>query len=372
MGFVKKYMAAQEQAKHTEIQTANTGKFGKKNPEHVQQGTSRTKFAGVASKSTSIPQPLVRRAITTIDSSDSEGEMAFMTMRVVKQTPIPADDYRIMTTNNNATVLGNHCANKVQGLVGSKLGITMLNSIRIVDPIQDLEAPQSTMTMNPLSCYSSVPYGISPSAWKAVQNDIDIRKNQDTINMSTYMETGSLDAMSLRTKDARMMQNGISPPPKSISMWPIADLPKPTSPSPAASSPTPSVSQVENFALDAGLTKNMTASEPLVQENDKSTESGFGRPCTRSVTRIQSFTIPPAYVPEMHELDQPIPIVKTVGFYRDFPAASSTSENNPTPPRGRSSRSSHRTTSPSRRSDQDSSSEDLPELLSSSEDDDKA
>ncbi len=104
-----------------------------------------------------------------------------MTMRVVKQTPIPADDYRIMTTNNNTTVLGDHCANKVQGLVGSKLCITMLNSIRIVDPIQDLEAPQSTMTMNPLSCYSSVHYGISPLAWKAVQNDIDIRKNQDTI-----------------------------------------------------------------------------------------------------------------------------------------------------------------------------------------------
>jgi hypothetical protein len=31
------------------------------------------------------------------------------------------------------------------------------------------------------------------------------------------------------------------------------------SPSPAASSPTPSVLQVENFALDAGLTKNMPA-----------------------------------------------------------------------------------------------------------------
>ena len=143
------------------------------------------------------------------------------------------------------------------------------------------------------------------------------------------------------------------------------------SPSPAASSPTPSVLQVENFALDAGLTKNMTASEPLVQEYDKPIESGFGRPCTKSVTRIQSFTIPPSYVPEMHELDKPIPIVKTVGFYPD-PLAASTSENNLTPPRGRSSRSSHHASSPSRRSDQDSSSEDLPELLSSSEDDDKA
>ena len=167
------------------------------------------------------------------------------------------------------------------------------------------------------------------------------------------------------------MQNSVSPPPKSISTWPITELLKPMSPSPAASSPTPSVLQVENFALDADLTKNMAASESLVQENDKPIESGFGRPCTRSVTRIQSFTIPPSYVPEMHELDKPIPIVKTVGFYPD-PHAASTSENNLIPPRGRSSRSSHHTTSPSRRSDQDSSSEDPPELLSSSEDDDKA
>ena len=190
MDFVKKYMAAQEQAKHTEVQTANTGKFGKKNHEHVQQGTTRTKFAGVASKSTSIPQSLVRRAITTIDTSDSEGEMAFMTMRVVKQNPIPANNYRIMTADNNATVLGDHCANKVQGSVGSNLGITMLNSMRIVDPILDLEGPQSTMTMNPLSCYSGVPDGYSPSAWKAVQRDIDMRNDQDALKMSTYVETG--------------------------------------------------------------------------------------------------------------------------------------------------------------------------------------
>jgi hypothetical protein len=154
----------------------------------------------------------------------------------------------------------------------------MLNSMRVVDSITDLEGQQSTMTMNPLSCYSGVPDGISPSAWKAVQRDINIRKDQDALKMSTYMETGSLDEMSLRTKEAGLMQNSVSPPPKSISTWPITDLLKPMSPSPAASSPTPSVSQVENFALDAGLTKNMAASEPLVQENDKPIEPGFGRP----------------------------------------------------------------------------------------------
>ena len=109
-----------------------------------------------------------------------------------------------MTADNNATVLGDHCVKKVQGSVGSKLGITMLDSMRIVDPILNLEGPQSTMTMNPLSCYSGVPDGISPSAWKAVQRDIGIRHDQDTLKMSTYVETGSLaECHLLRTKEVR-------------------------------------------------------------------------------------------------------------------------------------------------------------------------
>ncbi len=68
----------------------------------------------------------------------------------------------------------------------------MLNSMRIFDPILDLEGPQSFMTMNQLSCYSGVPDGISTSAWKAVPRDIDMRNDQDALNMSTCVETDSL------------------------------------------------------------------------------------------------------------------------------------------------------------------------------------
>jgi hypothetical protein len=124
-----------------------------------------------------------------------------MTMRVGKQNSISANNYRIMTADNNATVLGDHCAKKVQGSIGSTLGITMLNSMHIVDPILDLKCPQSTMTMNPSSCYSGVPDGIPPSAWKAVQRDIDMGNDQDALKLSTYVETDSLsDCHLLRTK----------------------------------------------------------------------------------------------------------------------------------------------------------------------------
>ena len=189
MGFVKKYILSQDSAKHTEVQVANSTKFGKKNLEHAQHNTKGPKFAGVARQATAIPRPLVERVITTLDSSDSEGEQAFMTMRVVRQVPIATNNYRIMTADNNATVLGDHCP-KVQGSVGSKLGITMLNSMRIVDPIHDLEHPQSIMTMNPLSCYSGMPDGISPSAWKAIESDIEMRNDQDALQLKKCADTG--------------------------------------------------------------------------------------------------------------------------------------------------------------------------------------
>jgi hypothetical protein len=90
------------------------------------------------------------------------------------------------------------------------------------------------------------------------------------------------------------MQNSPSPSPSlnMISTWPMTDFPEPTPLSQAASSPTPNMLRVENFPLDAAVTNSMATSEPLVQERDKSIESGFGRPCARSITRVQSYIIP--------------------------------------------------------------------------------
>ena len=147
------------------MQASNSAKFGKKNTENAQHSTKGSKLAGVASKTSLMPRSLVERVITTIDSSDCEGETAFMTMRVVRQTPIATNNYRIMTADNNTNVLGDHCPKKVQRSVGSKLGITMFNSMRVVDHIQELEHPQLSMTMNPFSCYSGVPNGVSPYAF---------------------------------------------------------------------------------------------------------------------------------------------------------------------------------------------------------------
>jgi len=85
LGFVKKHILNQESAKHTEAQTENTTKFVRRNLENAQPNTKGTRFAGVARQTRVVSEPLVERVITTQDSSDSEGEQAFMTTRVVWQ-----------------------------------------------------------------------------------------------------------------------------------------------------------------------------------------------------------------------------------------------------------------------------------------------
>mmetsp|Transcript_33521 Transcript_33521/g.70278 ORF Transcript_33521/g.70278 Transcript_33521/m.70278 type:complete len:176 (+) Transcript_33521:1214-1741(+) len=154
------------------------------------------------------------------------------------------------------------------------------------------------------------------------------------------------------------------------------------------SSPTPSAQQVENFVLDANLTKKAATSKLLVQDNNKPIQPGFGRPCTRSVARVQSYIIPPAYIPfeQENELDPPISIIKHREGHHD-PLAPLTFENNQIPKTGKLSRVRHPTTaedldqdnmvqdkittdSLSHCSDKVSSPKEPPELVSSSEDDD--
>jgi hypothetical protein len=325
MGFVKKHMMSQDSAKHTEVQVANSTKFGKKHIEDAKHNTKGTKFAGISRKPpvTVIPRPLVKRVISTYDSSDSEGEKAFMTMRVVQQIPIATNNYRIMTNDNNATVLGDHCP-KVQGSVGSKLGITMFNSMRIVDPIQDLERPQSIMTIDPLSHHSGMPDGISPLAWKAIQSDIEMLNDQDVLKFKKYADTGlTMECPTLISKFTGKEQNSSSPPQQMTAPWDMRISPESTPRSPAASSTTLSALQVENFVPDlpdANTTKKAAMLALLDKENDKPVEPGIERRCTtRSITRSNRYVIPPAFIPfdKENEMDPLICTNQHRGGHRD-------------------------------------------------------
>ena len=115
------------------------------------------------------------------------------------------------------------------------------------------------------------------------------------------------------------VQNSLSPPPKMTAPWPMTNTPESTLRSPAASSPMPSEPQVENFALDANPNKTVVTLVPLDQENDTPVEPGFGRPCTRSITRINSYAIPPAIIPsdQENELDPIICTTKPRGGHSD-------------------------------------------------------
>ena len=103
----------------------------------------------------------------------------------------------------------------------------MLNSMRIVDPIHDLEHPQSIMTMSLLSCYSRIPDGISPSAWKAIESDIEMRNDQDALKLTKYADTGLMKECPLLTpKMTGKVQFSLCPPPTMTAQWLMTNSPE--------------------------------------------------------------------------------------------------------------------------------------------------
>ncbi len=68
----------------------------------------RTNFAGVAREATTfVPRSLVNRPMTTMDNDDEDEQTAFMSM-IVAQQPIAKNNLRIMTSQNNVSVLGDY------------------------------------------------------------------------------------------------------------------------------------------------------------------------------------------------------------------------------------------------------------------------
>ncbi len=93
--------------------------------------------------------------LTTIEWSDSEGEVAFMAMAVKEQQSIAKKDYKIMTRDCNRRVLGGKCSlydsDLVQWNDGGVKVTSRINSMRILEPIQGKEILQLLMTIDQLS-----------------------------------------------------------------------------------------------------------------------------------------------------------------------------------------------------------------------------
>jgi hypothetical protein len=90
--------------------------------------------------------------LTYIDAFESDGESAFMAMAVQpEQIQTAKYNYRTMTAQNNLNALGDYCNryDKIQESNGREYGKTRIKSMRISEPIQEMDSPQSSTTIDP-------------------------------------------------------------------------------------------------------------------------------------------------------------------------------------------------------------------------------
>jgi hypothetical protein len=149
IGFIKKHFMGQDHMK--ENSTPAPKQFGQRGPANNPR---KTGFAGVACQRTTYePRSLVNRPLTSIDAFESDGESAFVAMAVQpEQMPTAKYNYRIMTAQNNINALGDYCNryDKIHESNGREYGKPSIKSMRISEPIQETDSPQSSMTIDSL------------------------------------------------------------------------------------------------------------------------------------------------------------------------------------------------------------------------------
>ena len=85
--------------------------------------------------------------MTFVDDDETE-KTAFMSMVVVQQ-PVAKKNFRIMTSQNNISVLGDYCIRyRIQKSVGEDDGESIFDSMCIPEQIPRMYSPKSSVTMD--------------------------------------------------------------------------------------------------------------------------------------------------------------------------------------------------------------------------------
>ena len=135
VGIIKKHACIPETRKPNE--TTAPRKITPRSIDHAK----RTNFAGVAQEATTfVPRSLVNSPMTTVDDDETK-QTAFMSMVVVQQ-PVAKNNFRIMTSQNNFSVLGDYCIRyQIQKSVGEDNGKSIFDSMRIPEQIPRMYSP---------------------------------------------------------------------------------------------------------------------------------------------------------------------------------------------------------------------------------------
>jgi hypothetical protein len=286
VGFIKKHIAP-DQPRQNETQT--TKKFVKKGTDSTRRDAN---FAGVARESTTfVPRPLVSRTLTTIEDNDSE-QSAFMTMTVARQ-PTAQNNFRIMTSQYNNSVLGGYCIRTaMQESHGAGYDLPTINSIRIPDTIPKVYSPQSTETMDQLSNHLRIQVAEPSMADTIMQNLMNEQQDMDVVHDDNSSLPNSSDIYEQAIPyDYVNVQDQQSPPPKAMCI--------PAQPSLFSSS----APQVEPFEPEIEIAEYDSVVRPILCTGASATNMEVTKPgpVTRSSSRARSIVIPEPRTPSDSE-----------------------------------------------------------------------
>jgi hypothetical protein len=155
LGLVRKSTSS-EYTKNVEAPVQRRKQFGQRNNDKSEK---QRKFANIAIQKPptrkSHPIPLVGRIVSIVESDD-DTDQAAQFAGVVEDTHL--DNYRIMTAHNKETVLGSAFSrfqwmDSGEAAIGSKIGTTRFNSMRIDHDITHHNAGQISDINEPLGYY---------------------------------------------------------------------------------------------------------------------------------------------------------------------------------------------------------------------------
>ena len=215
-----------------------------------------------------------------------------MTMTVARQ-PTAQNNFRIMTSQYNNSVLGGYCIrDAMQESHGAGYDLPTINSIRIPDTIPKVYSPQSTETMDQLSNHLRIQVAEPSMADTIMQNLMNEQQDMDIVSDDKSSLPNSSEIYEPAIPyDYVNVQDQQSPPPKAMCTQARPSLFSPSAP------------QVEPFEPEIEIAEYDSVVCPILCTGASATNMEVTKPgpVTRSSSRARSIVIPEPRTPSDSE-----------------------------------------------------------------------
>ena len=313
LGYIRKLVQNSDASKHADAPILKKG--WRANEQDGKSDPKKPRSANFASKGKELTS-LVTRVTRIDDSSDSDREASIAI--VTKQQSPAVFNYRILSAMNNTTELGHLCKEPAfrsgQMCYGKELGIQLslgtskFGSMRIAEPIQNLEPMQSEMTSNMLSRSLDIETLVSMSSiggQQMVASATDDERIKDFMEVTTSgdSKTSESTVTPIRSKEEQKRIDQeydcrlCPPPPNDPGTWSATSGTQMPTPSMSSRSPicnfSPSAPQVENIVINTVSIPGPCYTRHVENAKEiKEIAELLTRPRTRSIARNEGFVIP--------------------------------------------------------------------------------